>query len=41
MQRGGEYILSIRAKVNIGGKEQEAIIPQTVFVKGDRITLKL
>jgi protein-disulfide isomerase len=35
------YFLSIRARVNIGGKEQEAIIPQTVFVKGDRITLKL
>jgi len=35
------YFLSIRAKVKLGGKEQEAIIPQTVFVKGDRITLKL
>jgi len=35
------YFLSIRARVKIGGKEQQAIIPQTVFVKGDRITLKL
>ncbi len=35
------YFLSIIAKVNINGKEQEALIPQTVFVKGKRITLKL
>jgi len=35
------YFLSIKARVKLGGKEQDAIINQTVFVKGDRITLKL
>jgi len=35
------YFLSAKAKVKIDGKEQEAIITQTVFVKGDRITLHL
>ncbi len=35
------YFLSIRVKVKLGDKYQEAIVPQTVFTKGDRITLKL
>ncbi len=35
------YFLSMRVKVKLGETTQEAIVPQTVFVKGDRITLKL
>ncbi len=35
------YFLSMRVKVKLGDTTQEAIVPQTVFVKGDRITLKL
>lgn len=35
------YFLSMRVKVKLGGTTQEAIVPQTVFVKGKRITLKL
>jgi len=35
------YFLSMRVKVKLGDSYQEAIVPQTVFVKGDRITLKL
>jgi len=35
------YFLSIRVKVKLGNSYQEAIIPQTVFTKGNRITLKL
>jgi len=35
------YFLSIKAKVKLGDKYQETIIPQTVFAKGNRITLKL
>jgi len=35
------YFLSMRVKVKLGDTYQEAIVPQTVFVKGDRITLKL
>jgi len=35
------YFLTIKAKVKIGGKEQNAILNQSLFVKGDRITLKL
>ncbi|NOZ90052.1 MAG: thioredoxin domain-containing protein [Epsilonproteobacteria bacterium] len=35
------YFLSIRVKVKLGDTYQEAIVPQTVFTKGDRITLKL
>ncbi|HHB94362.1 MAG TPA: hypothetical protein ENK88_04375 [Campylobacterales bacterium] len=35
------YFLSIKAKVKLGNSYQEATIPQTVFVKGNRITLKL
>jgi protein-disulfide isomerase len=35
------YFLSMRVKVKLGDSFQEAIVPQTVFVKGDRITLKL
>ena len=35
------YFLSMRVKAKIGKSTQEAIVPQTVFVKGDRITLKL
>ncbi len=35
------YFLSMRVKVKLGDSVQEAIVPQTVFVKGDRITLKL
>jgi len=35
------YFLSIRVKVKLGNSYQEAIVPQTVFTKGDRITLKL
>jgi len=35
------YFLSMRVKVKLGDSYQEAIIPQTVFTKGNRITLKL
>ncbi len=35
------YFLSMKVKVKLGESVQEAIVPQTVFVKGDRITLKL
>jgi protein-disulfide isomerase len=35
------YFLSMKVKVKLGDTYQEAIVPQTVFVKGDRITLKL
>jgi thiol-disulfide isomerase/thioredoxin len=35
------YFLTIKAKVKVGGKEQNAILNQSLFVKGDRITLKL
>ncbi len=35
------YFLSMRVKVKLGETTQEAIVPQTVFVKDDRITLKL
>jgi len=35
------YFLSIKAKVKLGDKYQEATIPKTVFIKGNRITLRL
>ncbi|MCK4441457.1 MAG: thioredoxin domain-containing protein [Sulfurovaceae bacterium] len=35
------YFLSMKVKVKLGDKYQEATVPQTVFVKGHRITLKL
>jgi len=35
------YFLSIKAKVKLGDSYKETIIPQTVFTKGNRITLKL
>jgi len=35
------YFLSIKVKMKIGDSYQNAIVLQTVFTKGDRITLKL
>jgi len=35
------YFLSIQEKVKLGNSYQEAIVPLTVFTKGNRITLKL
>jgi len=35
------YFLSIKVRLKLGDTYQDAIVPQTVFTKGDRITLKL
>lgn len=35
------YFLAMKVKVKMGNDYREAIVPQTVFTKGDKITLKL
>ena len=35
------YFLAMKVKVKMGDDYREAIVPQTVFTKGDKITLKL